>query len=46
MYVLWSAGADGKTIPPWVDIRELKSDDYKTAVKWMSDDIKSMKTGK
>jgi prepilin-type N-terminal cleavage/methylation domain-containing protein len=46
MYVLWSSGADGKTVPPWVDIRELSSDDYKTAVKWMSDDIKSMKTGK
>ena len=45
-YVLWSSGADGKTIPPWVDLTQLDSDDYRTAVDWMADDIKFMSTGK
>ena len=48
-YVLWSAGKDGKTFPPWIDIEQFKrnhSDHYKTAVQWMADDIKFMSTGK
>ena len=39
-YRLWSAGPNGKTIPPWVD---LSSGDMKkfrdTAAEWMVDDI-------
>ena len=48
-YVLWSAGPDGKTFPPWVDLEQFKkdhSDHYETAVQWMADDIKFMSTGK
>ena len=45
-YVLWSSGENEKTIPPWVDVTQLDMDDYKTAIKWMSDDIKFMSTGK
>ncbi len=49
MYVLWSAGENGKTFPPWVDIEQFKQDhpaQYSKAVEWMSDDIKYMTTGK
>ena len=46
MYVLWSAGANGKTFPPWVDLAQLNTDQRKTAIGWMSDDIKYMTTGK
>ena len=49
MYVLWSAGENGKTFPPWVDIEQFKKDhpsQYSLAVNWMSDDIKYMTTGK
>lgn len=48
-YVLWSAGPDGKTFPPWVDLEQFKkdhSDHYEKAVQWMADDIKFMSTGK
>ena len=48
-YVLWSAGANGKTFPPWIDLdqfRKTHSDQYETAVGWMADDIKFMSTGK
>ena len=48
-YVLWSAGPDGKTFPPWVDMEQFQKDHsslYSTAVKWMADDIKFMSTGK
>ena len=45
-YVLWSSGANEKTLPPWVDLTRLDNEDYKTAVEWMSDDIKFMSTGK
>ena len=39
-YRLWSAGADGKTFPPWIPLSTLKSDaDKKTAANWMADDI-------
>lgn len=49
MYVLWSAGDDGRTFPPWVDLEQFKrdhSDQYGYAIKWMADDIKFMSTGK
>jgi len=48
-YVLWSAGENGKTFPPWVDLAKFKddnSDHYRTAITWMADDIKFMSTGK
>lgn len=48
-YVLWSAGENEKTFPPWVDMEQFKKEnrkDYDTAVSWMSDDIKFMSTGK
>lgn len=45
-YVLWSSGANGRTIPPWVDLEDLNVSDRRTAIDWMSDDIKGMKTGK
>jgi hypothetical protein len=48
-YVLWSAGPNGKTFPPWVDLEQFKKDHgdhYEKAVQWMADDIKFMSTGK
>ncbi len=48
-YVLWSAGPNEKTFPPWVDMEQFKSDHsdhYQTAIQWMADDIKFMSTGK
>ena len=45
MYVLWSAGENGKTLPPWVDIAQLNESQRKIAIGWMSDDIKYMSTG-
>lgn len=48
-YVLWSAGADGKTFPPWVDLEQFRKDHkdlYDVAIGWMADDIKHMSTGK
>ena len=48
-YVLWSAGANGKTFPPWIDLEQFKKDratQYETAVTWMADDIKFMSTGR
>jgi hypothetical protein len=48
-YVLWSAGPDGNTFPPWVDMEQFRKeypDHYKKAVQWTSDDIKFMSTGK
>ena len=39
-YTLWSAGADGKTFPPWIDLSALpNSSTKKTAGSWMADDI-------
>ena len=38
-YRLWSAGANGKTFPPWVELNSLDSSDRKKAVQWMGDDI-------
>ena len=48
-YVLWSAGADKKTFPPWVDMEQFRkedSEDYGVVLGWMADDIKFMSTGK
>ncbi len=48
-YVLWSAGANGRTFPPWVDLDQFRKDHkdmYDTAVGWMADDVKYMSTGK
>ena len=45
-YTLWSAGANGWTFPPWVDLEQLNQDQRKNAVRFMSDDIKYMSTGK
>ena len=48
-YVLWSAGANGLTFPPWVDLEQFRqnhSDQYVLAVQWMADDVKFMSTGK
>lgn len=44
-YVLWSAGANGKTFPPWVPAEEIDSlgSDKATVLEWMSDDIMHMK---
>ncbi len=38
-YVLWSAGPNGKTFPPWVDKSSLNSSELKTVNEWISDDI-------
>jgi len=46
MYVLWSAGENGRTFPPWVDLSQLNTEQRKIAIYWMSDDIKYMTTGK
>jgi hypothetical protein len=48
-YVLWSAGPNKKTFPPWVDLDEFRNqnaDHYLSAMTWMADDIKFMSTGK
>ena len=48
-YVLWSAGANCKTFPPWVDLEQFKNDHrdmYDVAIEWMADDVKHMSTGK
>ena len=45
MYTLWSAGENGKTFPPWVDVAQLNEEQRKSAIGWMSDDIKYMSTG-
>lgn len=48
-YVLWSAGKNGRTFPPWIDIDQFRKDhseQCKTAIQWMADDIKFMSTGK
>lgn len=40
-YVLWSAGPDGKTFPPWVPLNSqtLSPTDRATAGSWIKDDI-------
>ncbi len=53
-YHLWSAGPNGKTIPPWIDLQTLQSagaengssdrNGMETAARWMSDDIVGLST--
>ena len=38
-YVLWSAGPNGKTFPPWISRDILGGNDNKTVGKWIEDDI-------
>ena len=39
-YRVWSGGANGKTIPPWIDTSKLTDKTTReTAAKWMADDI-------
>ncbi len=40
-YVLWSAGPNGRTFPPWIplDSVELNSDARRGITKWIEDDI-------
>lgn len=45
-YRLWSAGADGRTFPPWISDEELNNmngSDRKKVMSWMADDIVHMK---
>ena len=43
-YTLWSAGANGKTFPPWVTDEELAGlKDKSTVQSWIADDIVHMK---
>ena len=44
-YRVWSAGANGKTFPPWIDMDQFRRDHAnhaKTAADWMADDIVGM----
>lgn len=44
-YTLWSAGANGRTFPPWVtdeEINQLTATDRQTVQTWVSDDIVHM----
>ncbi len=41
-YRLWSAGPDGMTFPPWMDLKQLPSAERELAGDWMADDIVSM----
>lgn len=44
-YVLWSAGPNGKTFPPWVsdeELKKLKADEQRDVQEWISDDIVKM----
>lgn len=38
-YRIWSAGADGKTFPPWIPLESLSSEDLKLVSEWIKDDI-------
>lgn len=42
-YRVWSAGADGKTFPPWVDLKTLTQQERQVVLNWMADDIVIMK---
>ena len=42
-YHLWSAGPNGKTFPPWVELSSLGGGERSTAAGWMADDIKSLR---
>lgn len=37
---VWSAGADGRTFPPWIDLSTLDSaSDRRVAARWLADDV-------
>ncbi len=38
-YRLWSAGANGKTFPPWIKVEHLNSQERKWVSDWIADDI-------
>lgn len=38
-YTLWSAGANGRTFPPWIDRSTLESKANECVGKWVTDDI-------
>lgn len=38
-YRLWSAGANTKTFPPWLDIDKFGAKDQQTITEWTKDDI-------
>ena len=41
-YRLWSAGANGRTFPPWIpeeDLNKMKGNSKRTALNWIADDI-------
>ena len=42
-YRLWSAGPNGKTFPPWVELSSLGGGDRTTAAGWIADDIVSLR---
>lgn len=43
-YTLWSAGANGRTFPPWVARDSIvNKDDRKTVANWVNDDIIKLK---
>ena len=47
-YILWSAGEDGRTFPPWIDKKEFRKSSYsykETALGWAVDDIAFMAMG-
>ena len=41
-YTLWSAGANGKTFPPWMSRKGLSSQANQVLSKWIKDDIIGM----
>ena len=42
-YVLWSAGANGRTFPPWISREKLPSDANRCVGYWVRDDIGGLK---
>ena len=41
-YVLWSAGANGRTFPPWIPVKTLPSAAHTTVGSWVADDITAL----
>ena len=41
-YVLWSAGANGRTFPPWISRTKLDSSANELVAKWTVDDITAL----
>lgn len=42
-YQIWSAGADGMTFPPWVDLKTLTDSERRVVLSWTKDDVSVMK---